>query len=912
MLRPPSLPRRQTLALAAASTAVVLPALVRHVEGAGALAGAIAWTAVSALAFWAGVGAHFRLRDARTVWLRVAWLGAFLELDISLRYRVGWALAAGALLLAVAAIPNVARRAQAETCLALGLAAAALSRWPPASPAFVTLGPACLFAARSGSRGLRALTPVVVWLGTLVYTSAWPDPWLRGWREGFATKSVAAALLVAGGLVSLAGPSAAATLRARTSGPALASGLGYVALALCWTHPLAFELGDVIAHDAGDPMLNAWIVWWNAQSVPFTQAWWNAPIFHPAGGSFALSEHLLGLAPLTTPLQWMGVSAAAAYNLAFLLSIPFSAGAAHALCHRLTGRHDAALLGGLAYGFAPFRVSHLAHIQVLTTWTIPLCLLGLHAYLETRRARWLLLFGAAWALLGLTNGYYLLYLPVLFLMWIAWFSRGWRPLLAVGAALLAGIVPSLPALWGYHALHARSGLARTSEDVRLGSAVLASFGEASPLLLTSGWRERTFASAEGWLFPGLAILALAAAGLAHAWWRGGLDRKRIAFYGIAAVFLWWLCLGPEVRARPDGAVLAPGPFALLLQLPGYVRLRSPARFALLAALCLAVAGSLAAARLFPATRRGRAVLGLAAAGVLAEGWIAPLPLVRLPPRAPLLESLGSVATAVLEVPLGEWAEETAAMHRATYHRRPLVNGFSGYTPPHYVALSAGLLAYDEDTLGALGEQSALAVMLDGTRDQDGRFARFLESSPRVREWRRDGRWRVFLLAHRPSPPPPAAQALALARVRASLRDEDVRFLTDGALATRWTADRPQFGEEVVEAELAAPGAVSGAVLSLGPSREDYPRRLVIETSLDGTRWTPAWEGTGYAPTIRAALRDPRVVPVLFDFAARPARRVRLRQTGSDPAKWWSIAELEVLGPAPQAASAAAGWQAGHQ
>src|SRR5262245_30899556 len=87
----------------------------------------------------------------------------------------------------------------------------------------------------------------------------------------------------------------------------------YLALALTLTWPLALHLASVLPHDLGDPVLNTWILWWNAHVVPLSARWWNAPAFWPARGMLALSEHLLGVSLFTTPLQWIGASPTAAY-----------------------------------------------------------------------------------------------------------------------------------------------------------------------------------------------------------------------------------------------------------------------------------------------------------------------------------------------------------------------------------------------------------------------------------------------------------------------------------------------------------------------------------------------------------------------------------------------------------------------
>ena len=177
--------------------------------------------------------------------------------------------------------------------------------------------------------------------------------------------------------------------RWRGIAPWLAAGVFYSAFAIVQTWPLVTKLSEVVASDPGDPLLNTWILWWNAHAVPVTTRWWNAPSFFPATGALAFSEVLLGLAPLTTPIQWLGHTPVAAYNVAFLVTFPLSALAAHALAHRLCGRHDAATIAGLVYGFSPYRVAHFPQIQLLTSFWMPLALLGLHEYVSSKKRRWL-------------------------------------------------------------------------------------------------------------------------------------------------------------------------------------------------------------------------------------------------------------------------------------------------------------------------------------------------------------------------------------------------------------------------------------------------------------------------------------------------------------------------------------------
>src|SRR5260221_914287 len=185
----------------------------------------------------------------------------------------------------------------------------------------------------------------------------------------------------------------------------------YSLLTVILTWPLVARLNTVLPSDAIDPTWSAWILWWNAHTVPLTTGWWNAPFFWPTQGVLGLSDHYLGMAPLTSPLQWLGAGPVTTFNMLYLVSFPFSALAAHALGYTLTGRHDAGFVSGLVYGFNPFHISQSSHIQFVASWWMPIALVGLHQYVRRREARWLCLFAAAWLLTALSNGYFMLLFP---------------------------------------------------------------------------------------------------------------------------------------------------------------------------------------------------------------------------------------------------------------------------------------------------------------------------------------------------------------------------------------------------------------------------------------------------------------------------------------------------------------------
>jgi hypothetical protein len=286
----------------------------------------------------------------------------------------------------------------------------------------------------------------------------------------------------------------------------------YVLLALAYTWPLTLRLATGVIHDPYDPLLNTWILWWNTRTLPLTEAWWNAPIFYPATGTLAFSEHLVGLMPIAGPFAFFNAPLLG-YNIALLATYPLCALTAHFLVFTLTRRHDAAFVAGLAYAFAPYRLGQLPHIQVMTTYWTPLCLAALHRYDLSRKPPWIALAGAAFLMQSLSSGYFMFFLAVLLALWFAWFALGrWPIRLFVAAAVSFGIaaVVLLPFLLGYQQiLRDLYGFKRSLFEIRFYSADVAGLLLASEDLLLWGWLH-VIQRPESGLFPGLTIVALAA------------------------------------------------------------------------------------------------------------------------------------------------------------------------------------------------------------------------------------------------------------------------------------------------------------------------------------------------------------------------------------------------------------------
>jgi hypothetical protein len=572
--------------------------------------------------------------------------------------------------------------------------------------------------------------------------------------------------------------------------PWLAAGLLYTVLACIYCWPVLVRFSTHLPNDIGDPGLNAWILWWNTQAIPFTDRWWNAPIFFPTAGAFAYSETLLGLTVLTTPLIWMGASAVEAYNAAFIASFVLCAGAAHALAYRLTGRHDGALIAGLAFGFHPYRAAQITHLQMLWAMWMPLGLLALHQYLQRRRARDLLFFAVCWAFNALSCGYYLVFYAVLVACWMLWFVRERTDWLKIVTTTAAASLPVVPLLLGYTRILGAVGASRGRNEIESMSADLSSFWAAAPNLgLARFWTLSP--GPENELYVGGVIFALVVGAGAAAWSAAGrwVPSVRPVWFGcgvvaLIAAFLIWVTGGVQTVAfglpvsvtRPHRLV-GVGLWLVLIALTGDARFtdgwrrRSVFLFYVVAALVMLAFALGPVARVFgerfmdrapyywlmqlpggdslrvPARFAMLVALCLAQAAALAWTRLTPhgtaralvaglAALIVADGWVPGLRAAGTPppfnipddepAAVVLEVPTRDTYDDSAAMIRATHHGRTLINGFSGYFPGYYGALQEGVIAADETVIETVRGWGPVIVVVDTSRDPDGEYGRMMD------------------------------------------------------------------------------------------------------------------------------------------------------------------------------------------
>ncbi len=305
--------------------------------------------------------------------------------------------------------------------------------------------------------------------------------------------------------------------------------LAGVLLAILTSWPLVLHLPSRIAPDLGDPVRTAWQIAWVGHAMLHNPLHlFNANVFYPHPLSLAFSDSLLGYGPA----GFVGhgtVAALIRYNLLFLLAWSLCFAGAYLLGRELGLRRLAAGAVGVAFAYAPYRVTEAGHLHVISSGGIPLALfLLLRGYRRSARglivAGWLV---AAWQIsLGFTLGLQFAYLLAVLaaLAFIHWWRAG-RPALPrqLVAATLAGMavvgIVTIYQARPYLKVASEYPTAkRTLKEVKNYSAGPAALLAASSENrvwgnATAGMRAKVHSKNESVFFPGGLILVLALVGL---------------------------------------------------------------------------------------------------------------------------------------------------------------------------------------------------------------------------------------------------------------------------------------------------------------------------------------------------------------------------------------------------------------
>ncbi|WP_438872574.1 hypothetical protein [Paractinoplanes pyxinae] len=385
--------------------------------------------------------------------------------------------------------------------------------------------------------------------------------------------------------------------------------LGGLALAALLTWPTLRDPRHTVPGDIGDPALFAWQIAWGGHALLHNPLhFWDSNTFYPDPHSLAFTDTVLGYAPLG--MFGSGMEAAVLrYNIVYVLVHALAFVGAYALTRQLGAHPLGAWVAGVAWAYAPWKLAHAGHLNVISTGGIALSLAMIargHGWSLRRGHRpdrhspgwalagWLV---AAWQIsLGLAIGLVFAYVMIALCLVVAarfgwvWWRRG-RPVFG-RRLLVADVIGGL--VFGAVTLFMGIAYSRVVELNPQADRSLAWTEAYSPpwrgLLVAPEtswlWGERHAAArAElSWppemaLLPGVALFVLAITGVFFSVFR--IRHRILLFLGVLVGVL--LMLGSKLPWHGD-----PGYLTLSKHLPGWAALRTPGRLMLWTTLFMAV------------------------------------------------------------------------------------------------------------------------------------------------------------------------------------------------------------------------------------------------------------------------------------------------------------------------------------
>jgi hypothetical protein len=507
------------------------------------------------------------------------------------------------------------------------------------------------------------------------------------------------------------------------------------------------DLTTSAAGDLGDPLYFAWQLAWVSHALGSDpSALWTTNAFLQAPGNLAFTDTVLGYAPLglVTPSGQGG--ALAQLNLALFVATALATIGGYALARAMGVGRIAALVAGVGFGYAPWRLTQVIHINVVSTGGIALSLA-----LLLRGTGWSLLRGwqpgrmrwrwiaagwvvALWQLtLGFATGIWFVYglaIP-LGLLAVGWLLRGRRRARPPWSVVLAhGIGGAVFTLAGALLVQPYLRVIAAHPEAKRGENWLPLFSPPWRGLLTAPvtswfwgdrqlhWRALLPWQPEMVLSPGLVLIVVAVLGLGFSVFP---LRRRLAV-GVVTAFVTLLAMGTRA---PGGGRWTYLP--LFHHAPGWEALRTPGRLMIWTTLGLCVLAAGAVARFQNALRAPAVVRGdrstivaaltavvitaVPASAVLVEGsgrprhWkvpVSPVALARLPGPVLLLPS-----DEIGDYHMMLWSTEGWPV---------IANGSSGFQPSEQLEIREEALTFpDAASVAALRRRGILTVVVVRSR-----------------------------------------------------------------------------------------------------------------------------------------------------------------------------------------------------
>lgn len=133
-------------------------------------------------------------------------------------------------------------------------------------------------------------------------------------------------------------------------------------------------------------------------------------------------------------------------------------------------------------------------------------------------------------------------------------------------------------------------------------------------------------------------------------------------------------------------------------------------------------------------------------------------------------------------------------------------------------------------------------------------------------------------------------------ITSNIHSGQLKYLQDGNLGTRWSTDRWKKTGDFIQLELEHALDEIKISLQLGPSANDFAIDFKIEVSREGEEWTEVEKGYLLSEFLEKLFETPDDLVQTIHISEKETKFIKLTQIGNSRQFWWSIAELSVFKP----------------
>ncbi len=780
--------------------------------------------------------------------------------------------------------------------------------------------------------------------------------------------------------------------------------LFFAAVTVFQLWPLPLDPGRSL-YETIDSVLNAWTMTQIQQNLLTRPTdLYHGNIFFPSTRTLRFSELLLPQSLLSLPVYYLTQNPLLAYNLVLFLCYYLNAYAMFLLVRYLTGRNFSGVVAGLIFAFSTYQIQHITHLQLLSSWLIPLAFLSLHKFFEHQKVKDAVWFVVLFVLQALACIYYGLFFMTILVLGLPLFlslnRKPWKPSLLLklavpvlaGGGILAGF--SLPYFSLFKDFDLKRELTAGADLVnylavfyqnvflgdrlsRLGSYEFYLFPGILALFLAGlyVYQKRSLFRATPRLIRrllGLAMIGCIALAIVIGIFNGfsinlglftlsGHNLSKPVYFALAVIFfalllsviyyalknrdgpgedravfiylpllVWalFLSFGGIFTFAGHSSTTLPLPFKWLHEhAPGFKGIRVPSRYAVFVLFCTAVLAGYGMKILWEEIKNKNVKAYLAIGMVLwlnLEYLSIPQQRLTLPTRADLPATYLWLKSqpgdfSVIELPFHQFIGDDAVdMYFSLFHKKCLVNGYSGFIPPSLNYIRQVFLSFPSkaclDILQTMNVKCVILHLKRWKADKAARVERRIQeqygdSLRLVQTFRYAfkkpnafdqelGEDAVYEVLPGPAKAEPSPMLEELFPEEWSVSSEQhpelFPFLHDGRLDTRWTTEGLKKTGDSLSVEFKKQERIRQIRLYCGKYPQEYAIELEVTVFSDGGWRKSAEPGYSTGAFVINLVKKPKEAVQVIDLDGQEIRSLKIVQVGSDKQSRWSVAEIKIF------------------